>query len=174
MKKCIVFLLFSIMLFSFSGCSEEVRPDYETLANRMATVNENYYFEYFDMFRYDGAYHVYFSLCSEDDVMLSMIFDDNMNIDSLTVTADKSKMTTDGERNAYKSFATAVMNSFAVLTDKEKSDFKKNIDIENINLYFSDRYETFSALRYNFIFSSNSQSINFYCEYVEQMEVTEN
>lgn len=170
MKKCVALILCMLIIFSFSGCSEPARPDYEMLAERMAQTDESYYFEYFDMFFYDGSYHVYFSLCSEDDVMLSMEFDENCNIDSVTVTADKSKMGTAVEKSAYKSFASAVISSFAVLTDKEKKELSENISFENTDSYFSDIYETYSALRYNFIFSSNSQSINLYCRYFEVME----
>lgn len=175
MKKFFAVMLCFIMIFSFSGCTEPDRPDYEMLSERMAQINEHYAFEYFDMFLYDGAYHVYFSLCSEDDVMLSMVLDENSNIYSVTVTADKTKMTTDGQRNAYKSFSSAVISSFAQLSDKEKKELSENLSYENINFYFSDLYETYSALRYNFTFSSNSQYINLCCEYVEVMEdVTNN
>lgn len=170
MKKFFAVLMCFIMIFSFAGCTEPDRPDYELLSERMSEINEHYSFQYFDMFLYEGAYHVYFSLCSEDDVMLSMVLDENSNIDSVTVTADKAKMTTDGERDAYKSFASAVISSFAQLSDKEKSELSKNLSFENTNFYFSNLYETYSALRYNFIFSSNSQYINLYCEYTEVME----
>lgn len=174
MMKFASVLLCCLLIFSFSGCTEPERPDYELLSERMAQINQHYAFEYFDMFRYEGAYHVYFSLCSNDDVMLSFVLDENSNIENVTVTADKSKMTTDGERNAYKSFASAVISSFADLSDKEKKELSENLSFENTNFYFSDLYETYSALRYNFIFSSNSQCINLYCEYVEVMEDSTN
>lgn len=170
MKKITVIILCLLFLIPISGCTEPDRPDYELLSQRMSKINEHYAFEYFDMFLYDNAYHIYFSLCSEDDLMLSLTIDDNGNIDSLTVTADKSKMTTEGERNAFKSFTVATINSFAELSDNEYSLLKKNLSYENTNFYFSDLYETYSSLRYNFIFSSNSQSINFYCEYNEVIE----
>lgn len=173
MKKFIPILLCLSLLTCLTSCTQPDRPDYELFSKRMSKVNEHYSFEYFDMFLYDNAYHVYFSLCSEDDLMLSLTIDDNGNIDSLTVTADKSKMTTEGERNAFKSFTVATINSFAQLSDKEYSSLKKNLSYENTNFYFSDLYETYSSLRYNFIFSSNSQSINFYCEYNEVIDDNE-
>ncbi|MBQ8210552.1 MAG: hypothetical protein IJZ35_08230 [Clostridia bacterium] len=169
MKRICAFLLILTLIFTLSGCSESSQPDYELLSKRMSEYNEHYAFEYFDMFQYDGAYHVYFSLCSEDDIMLSMTFDEENNISSVAVTAESAKMTTDGQRNAFKSFTSAVTNSFCTLSDKEKSELK-NLSTENINLYFSDIYETYSALRYNFIFSSNSQYIVYFCEYVQVME----
>lgn len=175
MKKILTVLLCFVVIFSLAGCTESERPDYEMLSERMSQINEHYAFEYFDMFLYEGAYHVYFSLCSEDDIMLSMVLDENSNIDSVTVTAEKTKMTTEGQRNAFKSFSSALISSFAQLSDKEKRELSDNLSYENINFYFSDLYETYSALRYDFTFSSNSQYINLCCEYVEVMEdVTNN
>lgn len=170
MKKISAVLLILFILFSFSGCSENSRPDYEMLSERLAESNEHYAFDYFDMFLYDGAYHVYYSLCSEDDIMLTMVLDDEGIIDSVCVTAEKAKMTTDGQRNSFKSFSSAVINSFCTLSDKEKSELKNTLSLENVNFYFSNLYETYSALRYNFIFSSNSEYIIFNCEYVQSME----
>lgn len=169
MKHFCAFSLIFTIIFSFSACTESSTPDYELLSAKLEKFNEHYAFDFFDMFQYDGAYHTYYSLCSEDDVLLSLVFDENYNIESVTVTAEKSKMTTDGQRNAFKSFSSAVINSFSTLSDKEQSEVKK-LSHENINLYFSDIYETYSALRYNFIFSSNSEYIAFYCEYVQVME----
>lgn len=165
---CVFFLIFTVIL-SFSSCSESSIPDYELLSKRLSEENENYSFDYFDMFQYDGAYHTYYSLCSEDDLLLSLTFDENTKISSVTITAEKSKMTTDSQRNAFKSFTSAVINSFCILSHKEKAEVKK-MNVENINLYFSDIYETYSALRYNFIFSSNSEYIIFHCEYIQVME----
>lgn len=169
MKRICACLLILSVLLSFSGCSQSDQPDYELLSKRLSESNEHYAFDYFDMFQYNGAYHIYYSLCSEDDILFSMTFDDENNVASVSVTAEKSKMTTDGQRNAFKSFSSAVINSFCTLSDKEKSEVNK-LSVQNINFYFSDIYETYSALRYNFIFSSNSEYIVFYCEYVQVME----
>lgn len=169
MKRICAFLLALTVIFSFSACSESSTPDYELLSKRLSEINEYYAFNFFEMFQYDGAYHTYYNLCSEDDLLLSLTFDEENNISSVTVTAEKSKMTTDGQRNAFKSFSSAVINSFCTLSDKETAEVKK-MSVENVNLYFSDIYETYSALRYNFVFSSNSEYIIFHCEYVQVME----
>lgn len=169
MKRICAVLLVLTVIFSFSACSESSIPDCELLSKRLGQTNEYYAFDYSDMFQYDGVYHVYYSLCSEDDLLLSLTFDSNNNIASVTVTAEKSKMTTDGQKDAFKSFSSAVINSFCNLSDKEQSEVNK-MSLQNINFYFSDIYETYSALRYNFIFSSNSEYIVFFCEYVQVME----
>ena len=169
MKRICACLLSFAFIFLFSGCSESSLPDYELLSQRMSEINEYYAFDYFDMFQYNGAYHIYYSLCSDDDILFSLTFDQENNISSVTVIAEKSKMTTDGQRNAFKSFSSAVIKSFCTLSDKETSKVNK-MSVQNINFYFSDIYETYSALRYNFIFSSNSEYIIFHCEYVQVME----
>ena len=172
MKKIIsVFLLF-VILFGFSACTEDARPDMTALSERLASINEYYAFDYFDAVVYDGAYHIYFSLCSENDVMLSVHADNEGNIDDVTVIAAAEKMKTDGERKAYMNFSSAVIESFADLSEKEKKEKEKSLSYKKPGLYFSDLYETYSALRYNFVFSSNSEFISLYCEYTEIMEVT--
>ncbi len=170
MKKVLAPILILFVLFSFSACSENSRPDYEMLSERLGEVNEHYAFDYFDMFLYNGAYHVYFSLCSEDDIILSMVVDEENNIDSICVTAEKSKMTTDGQRNAFKSFTAAIIECFCTLSDNESAELNESLSLNNINFYFSDLFETYSALRYKFIFSSNSEYIVFCCEYVQAAE----
>ena len=173
MKKTVSIILCIVFLVSFSSCTEEERPDMTALSERLALINEYYAFDYFDAFIYDGAYHVYFSLCSEDDVMLSIHTDEVGNIDDVTVTAVAEKMKTDGERNAYMNFSSAVIDSFTGLSEKEKKEKEKSLSYQKPKLYFSDLYETYSALRYNFVFSSNSEYISLYCEYSEVMDLTD-
>lgn len=172
MKKTVCFIMVFFVLFCFSSCSQEARPDMETLSKRLTVINVNYAFDYFDAFMYDGAYHVYFSLCSEDDILLSIHTDKNGNIDDVTVIAYAENMKTEGERNAYMNFSSAVIDCFAGLSEKEKKEKEKNLSYRKPSLYFSDLYETYSALRYNFIFSSNSAYISLYCEYSDVIEIT--
>lgn len=169
MKRICAFFIVLSFIFSFSACTESSTPDYELLSKRLSAVNENYGFDYFNMFQYNGAYHTYYSICTEDDLLLSLTFDKEYNVSSVTVTAEKSKMTTDNQRKEFKSFVSAVIESFCTLSDKEKTDMQK-MNFNNIDLYFSDIYESYSALRYNFIFSSNSEYIIFDCKYVQVME----
>ena len=173
MKKIVAVILCFIILFGFSACTEDPRPDMTALSERLALINEYYAFDYFDAVIYDGAYHVYFSLCSENDVMLSLHTDDAGNIDDVTITAVAEKMKTDSERNAFMNFSSAVIDSFTDLSEKEMKEKEKSLSYKKPGLYFSDLYETYSALRYNFVFSSNSEYISLYCEYTEIMEVTD-
>ena len=173
MKKIISVFLCFIILFSFSSCTEDARPDMTALSERLALINQYYAFDYFDAVIYDDAYHVYFSLCSENDVMLSVHTDNEGNIDNVTVTAVAEKMKTDGERNAFMNFSSAVIDSFADLSEKEIKEKEKSLSYRKPGLYFSDLYETYSALRYDFVFSSNSEYISLYCEYTEIMKVTD-
>ena len=172
MKKAVCIIMIFILLFCFSSCTQDARPDMETLSKRMAVINENYAFDYFDAFLYDGAYHVYFSLCSEDDILLSIRTDSDGNIDDVAVTAYAENMKTEGERNAFMNFSSAVADCFAELSEKEKKEKEKSLSYRKPNLYFSNLYETYSALRYNFIFSSNSAYICFYCEYDDVIDLT--
>ena len=50
------------------------------LSERMALVNEHYAFNYFDTFVYDGANRIFFSLCSENDILLTINTDENGKI----------------------------------------------------------------------------------------------
>lgn len=170
MKKAVGIFLVLVMMFTFAACSEETRIGYNTLSDRLGKINENYKFEYFDLFLYDETYHVTFSLCSEDDVMLSLHTDDNGAIEDLTVTAKADKMKTDGERNAFASFAAAVVSCYADLSEKEQKELTGKLSFGNPKRYFSDLYETYTAQRYRFIFSSNEKFISLYCEYYEIME----
>ena len=172
MKKAVCIIMLFVCLFCFSSCVEDARPDMETLSKRMAVINENYAFDYFDAFLYDGAYHVYFSLCSEDDILLSIHTDSNGNIDDVTVIAYAENMKTEGERNTFMNFSSAVADSFTQLNEKEKKEKEKNLSYLKPNLYFSNLYETYSALRYNFIFSSNSAYISLYCGYSDVIDLT--
>lgn len=173
MKKSVCIIMCFVILLGFSSCTVESRPDMQMLSERLSLINENYAFDYFDAFIYDGAYQIYFSLCSKDDVLLSIHTDKNGNIDDVTVIAYAENMKTDGERNAYMNFSSAVIDCFTELSEKEKNEKEKSLSYMKPKLYFSDLYETYSALRYNFVFSSNSAYISLYCEYFEVMEMTE-
>ena len=173
MKKVLCFVMLFILSVSLTSCAESPRPDIETLSQKMSMINENYAFDYFDMFVYDDAYHVTFSLCSEDDILLTIHTDAAGNIENVTVIAQAENMKTPGERNAYMNFSSAVIDCFTQLSDREKAERDKNLSYKNPQSYFSDLYEKYSSLRYNFIFSSNSAYISLYCEYFEVMNLTQ-
>lgn len=170
MKKFFAFLLLPVMLFAFASCTEAARPDYAMLAKRLGAVNENYAFEYFDMFNYEDTYHVYLSVNNEDDVLLSMHTDDAGNIDDLTVTANIENFKTDAEKNALSDFFTAVINSYCELAADEREELAENLSFHKPESYFTDLYEKYSSLRHNFIFSSNAEFVCLYCEYYEIMD----
>lgn len=169
MRKVTAVFICIFMIFSFSSCSEPSRPDFSMLSERLGAINENYHFEYFDMFLYDGAYHVYLSLNSQDDVLLSMIFGENGNIDSVTVVADKEKTDSPAGRKAYSDFVSAVIDIFTQLSERERTELYEAVSVRNTDAYFTDRYERYQSLRHNFVFSSDSQGVSFYCEYYEAM-----
>lgn len=172
MKKFAAAFVFPLILLLLSSCTAEGRPDCAVFSDRLSKIDERYAFDYFDMFLYDDTYNVYFDLCGKDDVLLSVNTDSSGNIDNLTVTANIESFASDNERNEYMKFACAVTDSFARLSEKEKKELDENLSYKNPELYFTDLYETYSALRYNFIFSSNSEFICLYCEYYEVMELT--
>lgn len=169
LKKIQLFVLIFAVLLTFSSCSSSARPDIIMLAERMAETDERYAFDYFDMFIYEDVWHVYLSLCKEDDVMLSFETDGNGNIDNLTVTAFSDSVSTSEEKEELRKLYNTVIDAFAVLTEKETDEKNKSLSYNNTDLYFSDIYETYSSLRYNFIFSSNSKYMCLYCEYYEVM-----
>lgn len=171
LKKMRFLVLVIVVLMTFSSCSSQARPDIVMLAERMAETDERYYFDYFDMFIYENVYHVYLSLCKEDDVMLSFETDRNGNVDNLTVTAFSDSVSTSEEKEELRKLYNAVIDAFAVLTESEADEKNKSLSYNNPDLYFSDIYETYSSLRYNFIFSSNSKYMCLYCEYYEVMSV---
>lgn len=172
-KRIIVAILLFAIAISFSGCAEEPEPDMSILSQRMAQINENYAFDYFDSFVYDGANRIFFSLCSENDVLLTVNTDSEGKIKKVNITAVQDSMKTEGERQAYKNFSSAVINSFATLSDKEIRERDKELSYNNTKIYFSDLYETYSSKRYHFVFSSNSEYISLDCEYYEQYDVSE-
>lgn len=172
MRKTVSVIMCFMLLFSLCSCSEEARPDMETLSAKLGEINENYAFDYFDAFLYEGAYQLYFSLCSEDDILLSICTDKDGNIDSVTVTAYAEKMKTDGQRNAFMNFSSAVIDCFASLSDRERTEKDSKLSYKKPNLYFSSLYETYESLNYNFIFSSNSVYISLFCEYFEPVELS--
>ena len=165
--------LISVFLLSFTGCAEEPEPDMTILSQRMAQFNANYGFDYFDSFVYDGANRIYFSLCSKNDVLLTVNTDSEGKIKKVSITALQDSMKTEGERQAYKNFSSAVINSFTTISDKEERQLDDTLSYKNTNTYFSDLYETYSSKRYHFVFSSNSEFINLDCEYYEQYDISE-
>lgn len=170
MKKVIALLLIPIALFSLASCTAQSRPNYDMLSTRLEKINENYAFDYFDMFIYDNAYHVYFSLCSEDDILLSMHTDSSGNIDDLTITARAENFKTESEKQKFADFSSAVIDSYAELSANEAAELENTLSFNKPERYFADLYEKYSSLRYHFIFSSNTEFICLYCEYYEMME----
>ena len=170
MKKLCCLLIAFCMLFLCS-CSAEARPDVTMFADRLALCDERYYFDYTDMFIYENITHVYLSLCSVDDVMLSFEMGTNGNIDSVTVTAFSDMMNTSEAREELKTLFCAVVDSFSLLSEYETEEKNKSLSYMNPDLYFSDIYETYTSLRNNFIFSSNSMYMCLYCDYYEVMSL---
>lgn len=143
------------------------------LSQRMSEINENYGFDYFDSFVYDGANRIFFSLCSENDVLLTINTNAVGKIKKVNITAVNDSMKTEGERQAYKNFSSAVINSFANLSEKELRERDDELSYTNTKTYFSDIYETYSSKRYHFTFTSNSEFISLDCEYYEQYDISE-
>ncbi len=158
------------MIFLCS-CSSEARPDVTMFADRLSLCDERYYFDYADLFVYENVTHVYLSLCSEDDVMLSFETGNNGNVDSVTVTAFSDTMNTVDAREELKKLFCAVIDSFSMLSEYETEVKNKSLSYMNPDLYFSDIYETYTSLRNNFIFSSNSKYMCLYCDYYEVMSL---
>ncbi len=171
MKKIISFTILIAILFSFSSCSSEKRPDIIMFSERLANIDERYGFDYFDMFIYEYEHHVYLNICKENDAMLSFTTGHNGNIENLTVTAFSDTSATAEEKEELKKLFNSVIDSFAMLSDKENEEKEKSLSFNNTDMYFTDLYETYSSLRNNFIFSSNPSFMCLYCEYYEVMSV---
>lgn len=169
MKKIISFTLLITVLFCFSSCSTQTRPDILMFSERLADIDARYGFSYYDMFIYENEHHVYLSICKENDVMLSFTTGSNGNIENITVTAFSDTIPADKEKEELQKVFNAVIDSFAILSDKEKEEKEKCLSYNNTGIYFTDIYETYSSLRNNFIFSSNPTFMCLYCEYYEVM-----
>ena len=169
MKKMISLTILITVLFSFSSCSTQTRPDILMFSERLGAIDERYGFSYFDMFIYENEHHVYLNICKENDVMLSFTTGNNANIENLTVTAFSDTTATQEEKEELKKLFNAVIDSFAMLSDKEKEEKETCLSYNNTDMYFTDAYETYSSLRNNFIFSSNPTFMCLYCEYYEVM-----
>ncbi len=167
MKKTISLILMISVLFGFSSCSTEARPDILMFSRRLAEIDERYGFDYSDIFTYENEHHVYLNICKENDVMISFTTGNNANIENLTVTAFSDTTATQTEKEELKKVFDAVIGSFAMLSEKEKKEICLSYD--NTGIYFTDIYETYSSLRNNFIFSSNPTFMCLYCEYYEVM-----
>ncbi len=167
MKKIISVIICILIIFSFSGCGEEERPDFELLSTRLTEINEKYGFDFFNMFFYDDAYRIYLSLASDHDVLLTMTFGENSNIDTVTVTAVADALKNENAKAEFSSFCAAVISSFASLSDADSEKLYKETDICTQSLYFTNIYQTFETMHYSFVFSSDSQSLNLYCKYIE-------
>ena len=171
MKKTISVLLLISILFSFSSCTTEKRPDILLFSERLSNIDERYGFDYFDMFIYENEHHVYLNICKENDVMLSFRIGNNSDIENVTVTAFSETVATGEEKEELKKVFNAVIDSFAMLSEKEKDEKEQILSYNNTDIYFTDLYETYSSLRNNFIFSSNPSFMCLYCEYYEIMSV---
>ena len=169
MKKIISLLISVAVLLSFSSCSIEKRPDIIMFSERLANIDSRYGFDYFDMFIYENEHHVYLNLNKENDIMFSFVTGNNGNIENLTITAFSDTTTTAEEKEELKKLFNAVIDSFAMLSEKEYNEKDENLSYNNTDMYFTDLYETYSSLRNNFIFSSNLSFMCLYCEYYEIM-----
>lgn len=171
MKKTTTLIVIIAIMLSFSSCSSEKRPDIIMFSERLAAIDERYGFDFFDMFIYENEHHVYLNICKENDVMLSFTTGNNANIENLTVTAYSDTTATQEEKEELKKLFNAVIDSFAMLSEKEKEEKETCLSYNNTGTYFTDLYETYSSLRNNFIFSSNTSFMCLYCEYYEVMSV---
>ena len=171
MKRIFVSLLSLILIFTFSSCTSQARPDIITFSKRLSAVNEHYGFDYFDLFIYENIYHTYLSLCEENDVMLSFQLSQNNNIENITVTVFSDMVKTENAKNEISKFFSTCIDSFALLSEKEKQEKDENLSYNDTSLYFTDLYETYSVLRNNIIFSSNPVYMCLYCEYSESVSL---
>ena len=138
-------------------------------SERLSGIDERYGFGYSDMFIYENEQHVYLSINKENDIMLSFTTGNNANIENLTATVFSDTITTQEEKEEIRKFFSAFIDSFAMLSEKEKKEKETCLSYNNTGMYFTDIYETYSSLRNNFIFSSNPTFMCLYCEYYEVM-----
>ena len=169
MKKIFYLTVCFVLMLTFSSCSSSARPDIMRIAQRLTATDEKYSFDYFDMFIYDNVYHVYLSLCEEDDVMISFETDTDGNVNNVTVTAFADSMNNPQSAEELCSLFCAVIDSFATLSQRETDEMNSALSFCDTAVYFTDVYETFTSLRNNFVFSSNSRYMCLYCDYYEIM-----
>ena len=88
-----------------------------------------------------------------------------------TVTVFSDTVNSENAKNEISRFFSTCIDSFALLSDKEKQEKDDILSYNDTSAYFTDLYETYPTLRNNIIFSSNPVYMCLYCEYSESVSL---
>lgn len=91
MKKTAALSVITALVFSFSACVKDKRFDYSELNLRLGKEAPEFVFDENGLFCSDGVYYVFYSLCSEDDMLLTLKEDEKGRLTRVCLTLDAEK-----------------------------------------------------------------------------------
>ena len=114
MKKRTVPLIFIVILsvsMSFCACERTRKTDYPELNRRLKKEDAAYGFNEDEMFINGGVYYAFYSVFSEDDMLLTMTEDSEHMLTSVTLTAAGNDKT-EGFSAGFLRLAAALTSAF--------------------------------------------------------------
>lgn len=113
-KKTVMCLLLAFLCVLFSGCTRSERIDYSELNRRLKKEDKAFSFSEKDVFFRDGVYYAFYSVLSEEDMLLTMKENDEGRLTCVTLTVLGGDAVTEELKTAFLRFSAALTASFAL------------------------------------------------------------
>ncbi|MCH5197619.1 MAG: hypothetical protein J1E34_01825 [Oscillospiraceae bacterium] len=139
-KKIVIFAVILSVVLSFSSCVKDKRFDYSELNIRLKKDAPEFVFDESEIFFSDSVYYVYYSLNSEDDMLLTLKEDERMKLERITLTLDSKKAEESGE--TFRKFALALANIF--IPELNESALIDATGINDVSSYTSDIMKSYT------------------------------
>lgn len=139
-KKSVNFIVMMSLILGLSSCVKDKRFDYSELNIRLKNVSPEFVFDETELFYSDSVYYIYYSLNSENDMLLTLKEDEKMKLERITLTLDAEKADMSGE--TFKKFALTLADIF--IPELNVNALIEATGIDDVSSYTTDIMKSFS------------------------------
>lgn len=143
-KKSIIMLLGALLML-FSGCTRSERADYSELNRRLAKEDKAFCFNENDVFFRDGVYYAFYSVLSDDDMLLTMKENDDGRLTCVSLTSSGNEAAGEESKTVFSRFAAALTRAFV---PPENAQELLKAQEEYMPFLFTERFEKAQSGRY--------------------------
>jgi|GEM_PF-6315937 len=140
LKKISAIIVLLALLSGLASCVREKRFDYSELNIRIKKEAPEYSFREKELFYSDGVYYMYYSLHSENDMLLTLKEDENKKLKRITLTMDAEK----AELSADDFYSFSKLLSELFIPELNVEALEEATGLSDTSLYTSERMESYT------------------------------
>lgn len=159
-------LLFAALLFlSLTACTSEQRIDRNELALSLEKIDKAYSFTSQEVIIKEGEQCIFFSLHKTDDCLLTLYPDEGQNIQSISLSLDRSVWSGGDIKTSFLPFCLAVLS--VLCSDEEIIQAAvKDLELEKTETFNENHFKSTEHGKFNFSVYVNDLSYVFEWGYV--------